>query len=127
MRLVLVILTVSILASCAPIDTFNYATGEEFRDKAVEEATGEKITGSAIEKIFGQNKEDEVEDRDSGNAEEKIEEKDISNIVLYSVINVPTHTYECISFSSRSFCRLATHEFVVCGGNGGVAARPLSL
>lgn len=83
MRLVLVILTVSILASCAPIDTFNYATGEEFRDKAVEEATGEKITGSAIEKIFGQNKEDEVEDRDSGNAEEKIEEKDISNIVLY--------------------------------------------
>ena len=87
-RLVLVILTVPMLSSCAPIDTFNYAIGEEFRDKAVEEATGENITGSAIEKIFGKDKESEEQDNDSGidegkTEEENLKEKSSNDTLLY--------------------------------------------
>lgn len=59
MKIILLILAIIfILISCAPAETFNYYTGEEFRDKAVEEATGEKITGSVIEKIFGKESND---------------------------------------------------------------------
>ena len=53
----IVLATFLFLTSCAPAKTFNYYTGEEFRDKTVEEATGEKITGNVLEKIFNKNDE----------------------------------------------------------------------
>lgn len=61
MKIILLILAIIFISiSCVPAETFNYYTGEEFRDKAVEEATGEKITGSAIEKIFGKENNDSI-------------------------------------------------------------------